>query len=94
MAHAHAEGVLVDCMCGSGTILIEAALMALNIAPGLLRDEWKHCTWPDFDSDAWQQSVASARNDCREDWGGVIAGCDQVQASLHQSFLCCECLHF
>lgn len=30
--------LLVDPMCGSGTLLVEAALMATNTAPGLLRD--------------------------------------------------------
>jgi hypothetical protein len=32
--------VLLDPMCGSGTLLIEAALMATNKAPGLLRKRW------------------------------------------------------
>ena len=32
--------VLADPMCGSGTLLIEAALMATHTAPGLWRDHW------------------------------------------------------
>jgi hypothetical protein len=37
-------------MCGSGTLLLEAALMARNIAPGLSRDpkSWPFVRWPDF----------------------------------------------
>jgi 23S rRNA G2445 N2-methylase RlmL len=46
-----AEGsVLVDPMCGSGTLLLEAALIARNIAPGMSRDpkSWPFVRWPDF----------------------------------------------
>lgn len=42
---------LVDPMCGSGTILIEAALIARNIWPGLFRKEFAFERWKDFDSD-------------------------------------------
>ncbi|BFI29443.1 hypothetical protein AXG93_1335s1140 [Marchantia polymorpha subsp. ruderalis] len=41
--------VLLDPMCGSGTLLIEAALMAINSAPGLMRNLWPFETWHDFD---------------------------------------------
>ena len=41
----------IDPMCGSGTILIEAALIARNMAPGLFRKEFAFEKWPDFDSD-------------------------------------------
>ncbi len=40
---------LVDAMCGSGTIVIEAALMARNIAPGLSRERFGFMNWPGFD---------------------------------------------
>lgn len=39
----------MDPMCGSGTIAIEAALMALNIAPGIYRKGFAFEKWPDFD---------------------------------------------
>lgn len=42
--------VLADPMCGSGTILIEAALMASRTAPGLFRTRWPFQAWPDFDA--------------------------------------------
>ena len=38
----------LDPMCGSGTIAIEAALMALNIAPGIYRQHFAFEKWPDF----------------------------------------------
>ena len=42
---------LIDPMCGSGTIPIEAALIARNIAPGVFRKEFAFEKWPDFDPD-------------------------------------------
>ena len=38
-------------MCGSGTIAIEAALIARNIAPGVFRQHFAFEKWPDFDAD-------------------------------------------
>ena len=45
------ETDFIDPMCGSGTILIEAALIARNMAPGLFRKEYAFEKWPDFDAD-------------------------------------------
>lgn len=42
---------LIDPMCGSGTILIEAALIARNIAPGVFRKEFGFEKWKDFDQE-------------------------------------------
>jgi len=39
----------IDPMCGSGTILIEAALIARNISPGVFRKAFAFEKWPDFD---------------------------------------------
>lgn len=44
---------LVDPMCGSGTLAIEAALIATRTAPGLGR-EFAFQTWPDFEAGSWQ----------------------------------------
>lgn len=41
----------IDPMCGSGTILIEAALIARNISPGVFRKEFAFEKWPDFDQE-------------------------------------------
>ncbi|MCM1452018.1 MAG: THUMP domain-containing protein [Clostridium sp.] len=43
----------VDPMCGSGTFLIEAALIAANIKPGLYRKSFAFMQWPDFDQDLY-----------------------------------------
>lgn len=41
----------VDPMCGSGTFLIEAGLIARNIAPGIFRSHFAFEAWPDFDAE-------------------------------------------
>lgn len=51
---------LLDPMCGSGTFLIEAALMAADIAPGLQRDYFGFLYWKQHDKAAWQQLKADA----------------------------------
>ncbi len=45
----------IDPMCGSGTLLIEAALIAKNMAPGLFRKEYAFEKWPDFDADLFDE---------------------------------------
>lgn len=45
------ESNFVDPMCGSGTFLIEAALIATNMSPGLYRKEYAFQHWPDYDAD-------------------------------------------
>ena len=42
-----------DPMCGSGTLLIEAALIARNIAPGIFRQSFAFEKWADFDAELW-----------------------------------------
>ncbi len=45
------ESTLVDPMCGSGTILIEAAMIALGIPPGIHRQHFAFERWKDFDQE-------------------------------------------
>ena len=45
----------IDPMCGSGTLPIEAALIARNIAPGVFRKEYAFEHWPDFDADLFDE---------------------------------------
>jgi putative N6-adenine-specific DNA methylase len=52
--------VLADPLCGSGTIPIEAALIAKNMAPGLNR-EFVSETWPSMDKDIWDQVREGAK---------------------------------
>lgn len=46
---------LIDPMCGSGTFLIEAALIAANINPGIFRQNYAFEAWSDFDKDIFEQ---------------------------------------
>lgn len=47
----HGECDFIDPMCGSGTLLIEAALIALNIPPGIFRSQFQFERWHDFDEE-------------------------------------------
>lgn len=51
----HGETDFIDPMCGSGTLLIEAALIARNMAPGLFRKEYAFEKWPDFDRELFDK---------------------------------------
>ncbi len=50
----HGESPLVDPMCGSGTFLIEAALIAANINPGVYRKGFAFEQWSDFDAELFE----------------------------------------
>lgn len=52
---------LFDPMCGSGTILLEAALAASRTAPGLLRGSFGFQSWPNHDSSSWNSLLVEAR---------------------------------
>jgi 23S rRNA (guanine2445-N2)-methyltransferase / 23S rRNA (guanine2069-N7)-methyltransferase len=49
----HPEALL-DPMCGSGTFLIEAAMMSADVAPGLMRTSFAFERWPHHNASAWQ----------------------------------------
>src|SRR5207342_1028748 len=56
-------GALLDPMCGSGTLLIEGALMAADVAPGLQRHgDATPTRWRGFDVDAWHRTVEEAKS--------------------------------
>jgi 23S rRNA (guanine2445-N2)-methyltransferase / 23S rRNA (guanine2069-N7)-methyltransferase len=49
-----------DPLCGSGTILIEAAMMAMDIAPGLDRQHWGFTHWKKHDQGIWESLLQEA----------------------------------
>ncbi|GAA5217801.1 bifunctional 23S rRNA (guanine(2069)-N(7))-methyltransferase RlmK/23S rRNA (guanine(2445)-N(2))-methyltransferase RlmL [Corallincola platygyrae] len=57
---SHSEQPLVDPMCGSGTLVIEAAMMAADIAPGLLTDSFPFQRWPQADETLWFEARDAA----------------------------------
>ncbi|NLV16659.1 MAG: class I SAM-dependent RNA methyltransferase [Syntrophomonadaceae bacterium] len=58
------EKVLIDPMCGSGTIPIEAALIGLNVAPGLRR-QFAAESWPTMPELLWQEARQEAQDSIR-----------------------------
>ena len=52
---------LLDPMCGSGTLIIEAAMMTLNIAPGSLRQTFGFEHWKKHDQECWKTLKTSAQ---------------------------------
>ena len=72
-----------DPMCGSGTLLIEAALIARNIAPGIYRKGFAFEKWADFDADLFEDiySDDSRERDFNHKIYGSDAGFYAVQAA-------------
>ncbi|HEY0179147.1 MAG TPA: THUMP domain-containing protein, partial [Dokdonella sp.] len=58
---AAAGGALLDPMCGSGTLLIEGALIAADVAPGLARDYFGFLGWRGHEAGVWRRLVADAQ---------------------------------
>lgn len=52
---------MIDPMCGSGTLLIEAAMIAADRAPGLNREHWGFLAWKGHNDALWQDVVSDAR---------------------------------
>jgi putative N6-adenine-specific DNA methylase len=81
------DGPLLDPMCGSGTIPIEAALIAREIAPGLARADreprrFAFAAWPEFDGTLWEVLVARARELIRPSSPVPIAGSDRDAGAI------------
>lgn len=58
----------VDPMCGSGTLLIEAGMIALNIPPGIYRKEFAFEKWPDFDQELFDTLYNDESGDKKFDY--------------------------
>ena len=56
----------VDCMCGSGTLPIEAAMLAMGIPAGFFRKKWGFMTWHDYDEKLWLKVVQDADAEMEE----------------------------
>ena len=72
-----------DPMCGSGTLPIEAALIARNIAPGVFRKSFAFEKWADFDADLWSDIY---NDDSQErDFKHKIYGSDTAFYAIQQA---------
>ena len=78
------NGEFVDPMCGSGTLVIEAAMMALDIAPGSLRSYFGFVGWRGHDRELWQRLVeeARARREATANRRIVLRGYDSDAAAI------------
>ncbi|MDP3877708.1 MAG: bifunctional 23S rRNA (guanine(2069)-N(7))-methyltransferase RlmK/23S rRNA (guanine(2445)-N(2))-methyltransferase RlmL [Methylobacter sp.] len=82
---AQQQGALIDPMCGSGTLLLEGAMIAADYAPGLLRDYYGFSGWKKHDADCWKKLCAEAEQ--RKKIGieklPVIVGFDQNRQTVN-----------
>ncbi len=86
-AIAAAGGAFVDPMCGSGTLVIEAALMAADVAPGLLRRRFGFERWLQHEPAVWEElrAAALARRRTAELGAGRFHGYDRDQTAIRAS---------
>ncbi len=70
-----------DPMCGSATILIEAALIANNIPANIFRKRFGFSGWKDFDPELWNK-IRDISLEKEKEYYGIISGADNFQKSL------------
>jgi 23S rRNA (guanine2445-N2)-methyltransferase / 23S rRNA (guanine2069-N7)-methyltransferase len=82
---ARQHGSLIDPMCGSGTLLLEGAMIAADYAPGLLRDYFGFIGWKKHDAECWKKLRVEAQQ--RKAAGleklPVIVGFDQNRHTIN-----------
>lgn len=76
------QGTLLDPTCGSGTFLIEAAMIATRTAPGLLRSGFGFEQWLQHDESAFQAERAAAVEARRGKTNAIVIGYDASAAAL------------
>jgi putative N6-adenine-specific DNA methylase len=74
-------GLLIDPLCGSGTILIEAAMIARQMAPGLQR-EFAAEFWPAIAPNLWREARESARAAMKSGGNPPLSGTDRDARSI------------
>ncbi len=81
---AAAGAAFYDPMCGSGTLVIEAAMIAAGIAPGLLRRRFGFERWLQHDATLWGELRSAAEGERKLELlaGGRCAGSDRDQAAI------------
>jgi len=73
-----------DPMCGSGTILIEAALIAYNIPANIFREKFGFETWKGFDLELFEK-IKDVSLDKEKDFQAIISGSDNFQKAVRIS---------
>ncbi len=75
----------VDAMCGSGTILIEAAMYAHRIAPANARLDFDFMQWPNFDQALWDKTKEESENEELDEFEHYILGSDISERNIQIS---------
>ena len=75
------DKLFLDPMCGTGTLLIEAASYAWNIPPQINRKKFGFMNWPNFDERMWKEVVEKANKKIK-DTGPPIIGSDKDFKSI------------
>jgi putative N6-adenine-specific DNA methylase len=75
----------VDPLCGSGTLPLEAAMQALNIAPGVFREQFGFERWLDFDRALFDQLLKDAEAGEKKDVNVTIIGSDRSFEVIQQA---------
>ncbi|HTX88104.1 MAG TPA: THUMP domain-containing protein [Bacteroidales bacterium] len=78
------RSLFMDPMCGSGTLLIEAAMMTKNIPAGFFRKDFGFTHWNDFDAELWHGIKEKADAAVTES-KAVILGSDRSPQAIRQS---------
>ena len=68
------KSTFIDPMCGSGTLLIEAGLMARNIPPGIFKDHFGFQKWKNYNAALWEKIREEAKANIKESEAKIIGG--------------------
>ncbi|MBW4656057.1 MAG: class I SAM-dependent RNA methyltransferase [Kaiparowitsia implicata GSE-PSE-MK54-09C] len=79
------EQMFYDPLCGSGTLPLEASLNALNVAPGLFREQFGFETWLDADLPLLERLMQEAEDSQRDSLSAPIWGSDRDAAVIEQA---------
>ncbi len=74
----------LDPMCGSGTFLVEAAMIACNIPPNINRESYAFMHWKDYDAELHQKIVDASLKKTRE-FHHKIIGYDKAPSAVRKS---------
>ncbi|KPK93778.1 MAG: RNA methyltransferase [Deltaproteobacteria bacterium SM23_61] len=79
------EGNFVNPMCGSGTVAVEAVLMALDMAPGLLRKNFGFMHLKGFNRSSWKKMQEEARARVKKSFPGKLVATDIDPGAIRAS---------
>ncbi|MEZ4772810.1 MAG: THUMP domain-containing protein [Bacteroidia bacterium] len=89
LAEWNGQGNFVDPMCGSGTLPVEAALIATHTPPGIFRRNFGFRSWRDYDYPLWQKVKNEARRK-QKPFSGLIEGSDISPQNLEIAQACAK----